>query len=382
MKANVLTHKSDLSGVPDLLRDRFGTNSVKLEGTEKDWTSLVVTKRRAFGKSTLRLNALRPGPRLEEIKQGLRHVFSTIPTDMEEVRQKLLLRIAHFNAAIAFDPSSKMAGFEDTLFALTKDLQGLIFWDGNQMLNEKGKLILDFKGNSRVDDIEVYAEYDPEAETAAAAEDAVERKEASIEWLEDMAVPVNQHLPPIQGEEETELRTPEEIAGRSLGLTLVALKGEGLEQEIVERVYRDLGLEGLLTPKEIAFYQDAEPEQQDRINFVWRYESLFVLLWSLGFADELGYPGSICDVQAVVKAVQSAGGVAGLLAKANPRSKTEILDEADRIYRLHWAVVDARLRGQSAPADLEAGVVYERHYALNWLIGYQGDAWDDISTDT
>ena len=76
MKANVLTHKSDLSAIPELLRDKFGPNSVKLEGTDEDWTSLVVTKRRAFGKSTLRLNALRPGTQLDEIKQGLRHVFS------------------------------------------------------------------------------------------------------------------------------------------------------------------------------------------------------------------------------------------------------------------------------------------------------------------
>jgi len=24
----------------------------------------------------------------------------------------------------------------------------------------------------------------------------------------------------------------------------------------------------------------------------------------------------------------------------------------------------------------------ERHQALNWLIGYQGQAWDDITLDT
>ena len=102
----------------------------------------------------------------------------------------------------------------------------------------------------------------------------------------------------------------------------------------------------------------------------------------MGYADELGYPGSICDVQAIVKLVHGAGGVEGLVNGANLRSVEEVLDEADRIYRLHWAVVDARLRGQKAPADLEAGVVYERHYALNWLIGYLGSEWDDVSTDT
>jgi uncharacterized protein DUF4272 len=32
--------------------------------------------------------------------------------------------------------------------------------------------------------------------------------------------------------------------------------------------------------------------------------------------------------------------------------------------------------------NLDSGVVYERHYALNWLIGYMGREWDDVTTDT
>ncbi|MDR2636809.1 MAG: DUF4272 domain-containing protein [Zoogloeaceae bacterium] len=31
---------------------------------------------------------------------------------------------------------------------------------------------------------------------------------------------------------------------------------------------------------------------------------------------------------------------------------------------------------------MEPGVTMERHYALNWLIGYMDQEWDDISTDT
>ena len=382
MNANILTHKSDLSSIPAMLRDKYGPNSVSLEGDDDNWTSLVLTKRKLLGKSELKFNALRKGSQLEQIKGGLNHVFSSIPTDQDEIRQKLLIRIAHFNSAIAVDPETKLRGFEDILFAVAKELQGLIFWDGNQMLNEKGRLILDFKGNCRVNDLEVFAEYDAEAEEAAATEDARARKQTNLEWLDEMAVPHIDHLPPIQGEEETTLRSVEEISSRCLALTLVALKGEGLEQEVVEKVYQDLELEGKLSPDEQTFFELAEPSQQDRVNFVWRYESLFVLLWALGYADELGYPGSICDVQAVVKAVHGAGGLAGLVEGANLRSKSEILDEADRIYRLHWAVVDARLRGDGAPADLDSSVVYERHYALNWLIGYQGDDWDEVGTDT
>ena len=33
-------------------------------------------------------------------------------------------------------------------------------------------------------------------------------------------------------------------------------------------------------------------------------------------------------------------------------------------------------------AGLEPGVVYERHYALNWLTKYGDVGWDNVPTDT
>jgi hypothetical protein len=70
------------------------------------------------------------------------------------------------------------------------------------------------------------------------------------------------------------------------------------------------------------------------------------------------------------------------IADAKLRPMSAILDQADKIYRYHWAVVDARVNGKSSLAKLEPGVTMERHYALNWLIGYMEQEWDDISTDT
>ena len=61
------------------------------------------------------------------------------------------------------------------------------------------------------------------------------------------------------------------------------------------------------------------------------------------------------------------------------RKREEILDEADLTLRYDWACVDARVNGREAPASLEGGVVMERHYAFNWLIGgSDGAAWDEI----
>ncbi|WP_338398753.1 DUF4272 domain-containing protein [Persicobacter psychrovividus] len=64
------------------------------------------------------------------------------------------------------------------------------------------------------------------------------------------------------------------------------------------------------------------------------------------------------------------------------RSKEEILDQADLILRLDWACVNARVKNEVAPGGLNSSVVYERHYALNWLIKYLNQDWDNVSTDT
>jgi len=36
----------------------------------------------------------------------------------------------------------------------------------------------------------------------------------------------------------------------------------------------------------------------------------------------------------------------------------------------------------AVPHGVDCEMVVERHHALNWLIGYQGQDWDDVSTDT
>jgi hypothetical protein len=47
---------------------------------------------------------------------------------------------------------------------------------------------------------------------------------------------------------------------------------------------------------------------------------------------------------------------------------------------MHWAVRNAELDNLDA-VNFNAGIIQERHYALNWLT-YYNDNWDDVVTDT
>lgn len=213
------------------------------------------------------------------------------------------------------------------------------------------------------------------------AAEAIDRKLRSEGTLRAEGVPFLATLPVIETTAEALKRSKEEVALRTLCLLLVAAKGEGLDQEIVEGVLEFHELRPHLTPKELAFVFDPSPSQHDRIQFTWRHEAAWTLLWALGFVAQLGKPAHICDVEFAARTMTERT-TPQFIEDAKLRPIADILDQADLIYRYNWAVRNARMKGQQLPAALDAGVTEERHYALNWLIGYNEKAWDEVTTDT
>ena len=218
-------------------------------------------------------------------------------------------------------------------------------------------------------------------EASAPSKEALERKERSVKRLQQEGVPTIAHLPVIEDSTEARSRTKEEIAHRAIAVCITAVKGEGLDQANVDRLVKKFGAEKFFSPKEAAFVKDPKPSKQDRIQFSWRYECLWVMLWSLGYVDQLDRPAGVCDVPKAVSFLRDRD-TAQFIKDAKLRPLSEILDQADLIYRYHWAVVESRVKKREAPGKLDGGVVQERHYVLNWLIGYMGQEWDEISTDT
>jgi Domain of unknown function (DUF4272) len=206
------------------------------------------------------------------------------------------------------------------------------------------------------------------------------RRDRTIAILESESVPYLERLPLIESETDIPRRRDREVALRAMALAVVALKGVKNDQAAVEHAEK-FGIGYSLTPKELKFVSDAEPSADDRIQFSWRSECLHVMLWALGFEEELGRPDRQFDPAYAVDLLDRHGRE-GFLATARLRSARELLDAADLLYCYHWAVRDARLAGRSMPAGLNGDVVQEWHYALNWLIGYEDQEWDDITTDT
>ena len=219
------------------------------------------------------------------------------------------------------------------------------------------------------------------ADNGGGSAEAIDRKLRSERILRAEGVPVLATLPVIESAAEALKRSKEEVALRTLCILFVAAKGEGLGEELVEHLLESYELRPHLTPQELAFVLDNSPSQHDRIQFTWRHEAAWTLLWALGFVAQLGKPAQICDVE-FAAGTMAKRTTSQFIEDSELRPIAEILDQADLIYRYHWAARNARIRGQPVPAGLDPGVTQERHHALNWLIGYNEEAWDDVTTHT
>jgi hypothetical protein len=382
----IFSHFIDLKAVYDRLVERFGESSVQIEGPPESWTKLTVTARRFLRKSTLTFNVLHledKDGQLQDMIFKMRHVFQTIPAENKEVQEKMLVAIDHIRLGIGVVSDRRVSDWEDAIFGSAKILRGMVFWNGSQMLNEKGHVILDFKGRTRVSEFKVEVSSELLDGMAPKSEESARRKEENEALLKELNIPINANLPSPADSQTARFRSLEEIADRALALCLVALKGEGLEQKVALQFQRQYEIsDERLSPRERDFMALPDPEPEARGPYSWRYEALWIMLWALNYVPELPYPSEICDVRQSVLTVREAGSRDNFHSGAKLRSPEDILDQTDLTLRLHWACVDASLRGEQAPADLMHGVVYQRHHAFNWLIGYMGADWDDVPTHT
>ena len=197
----------------------------------------------------------------------------------------------------------------------------------------------------------------------------------------DIPVYINPNALFVDPEEVVTTRTKDEVVDRALALCYIGLKSEGLEQEILDKIDADFKIMAKLSPGEEDYATAKQPTEQQKIDANWRYESLHVMLWALGFIDSLSYPDQVCNVADDVKIIHGLS-EQEFREKASLRTKKEILDQADLILRLDWACVNTRIENKPPPGNLNNSIVFERHHSLNWLIRYMNQEWDDVTTDT
>lgn len=381
---------NDRIDLKHLLKQLFASCSIQFEGTKDKWSKVHISKKRGWFKKnrmTISLLSFDKPDSFIPMMQGMMNFITDINANNPKVQSKLMVKVQHVQAALGVSSDTDLELFRPELFKLIGYLNGFAFVDGKAWVTPEEKVILSIEGQSEVADLDISdAQVQLALANASGAISAsisqIQRKKKNILLLQQQSIPTIEHLPPIIDIEDVVIPTETMIVQRAIAVSITAVKAEGLEQEIVEQVINHFGASNFFTKEEKTFIQDLQPTDADKSKFSWRYECLLILLWSLNLVDTLDFPAEICDVAQLVSIIQEAGSYEQLVEQSTLRSAHEILDQADLIYRMDWACVNARMKHQPAPANMNQGIVYARHYALNWLIGYQELDWDNMRTDT
>lgn len=193
-------------------------------------------------------------------------------------------------------------------------------------------------------------------------------------------------MSPVSHEDDPpdQVRNPREIARRALALFAVIGLAVGAPRDDILGWLKDEALWDELTPDELAYVSSPSPTKQQQLNASWRSEALLVLLWALDVIEQMPGLNEQCnnsDFQRVLPPFADVS-VSQFINAATRRSDEVLFDLADELLSAHWEARDAQIHGRPVPVNLDIEIIQERHHAINWVIGYGGLPWDEVTTDT
>jgi len=203
---------------------------------------------------------------------------------------------------------------------------------------------------------------------------ALERKELTEKFLTTLGIPVYEELPAIEEESDIQLRSVQEIAARIMILTyLNCIATEAELQPVIFEYLQTGGLWVKVSPQEKKLFKQPSLTEEEKDLIASRAECIWLLLWAINKVDRLTLPTKEADVDVLFTLLPPfMEDPSQYIAAASLRSASDILTEADFIFRLYWAMSKTTLEG------LNDRVAFERFFTINWITGARKE-WDDAS---
>ncbi len=201
---------------------------------------------------------------------------------------------------------------------------------------------------------------------------ALDRKEQTEKFLTSLGIPVYEQLPVIEEEKDIQLRSVQEIAARMMILTyLNCIATQQDLQPVLLEYLKTHGLwEKVSGQEKILFEKELFTEEETDL-IASRAEAIWVLLWAINKIDRLALPTEEADVDVLFTLLPPfMEDPSDYIAEASIRSVSDILNEADFIFRLNWTMSKTPLEG------LNARVAFERYFTINWITSLRKE-WDD-----
>ena len=311
-----------------------------------------------------------------------------------DVQNAALMQIELFNALIEFRVESPHTPEDEealskAVYAAAQPLRGFVVNMKFDLTRWDGKLVISADGRTDFTLFMPIRLSPTQAGESDSAADAA-RMKRSNEILRSHGAKAECTLPVQAREFDARLRTPEEIIHRLAAVFACAVKAQAYTSprevpapaawslSAVKRLDAQYGVNRLFTGKEMEYIVRA-PESQHE-SYLLRFESCAVLLWALGLY-RLEWPDARADTSGIMSVIRDAD-TEMLLRIAKPRPLGEILNMHDLTFRQHSLCV-RESEEAIRDAHIDHDVVYERHYALNWLLAVDGISdWDMVVPKT
>ncbi len=327
--------------------------------------------------------------------KGLYGFVDSLPTENEKVKGLFLHKIQTLNSEFSIrEDKGELKELDIIIADLAKEFDAVLFVqpktiisksETQHFLDKDLNLIIDVDGRCEIEELKVNinSEYFDNDQTQL-DEDQLERKAKNEEILEKENIKINKHLPCVESERETTIRSAKEIAKRVSALAVTNLVAfNSISSDEAVDYLQNYKLWESVTKGEKEFL--ANPTDDRKMYETWKCEGIWTLMWALKKVDILDFPNEFCDLGNISEenypVAKDKNPFEFINAVHEVRSKKEILDAADLYYRYNWACVDERINGRQIE-NINPGIVYERQYALNWLIHYMDQDWDNVTCDT
>lgn len=407
MICTIYSHQPDFKRIVEIVNEVFPKGKLTLSKQDEFEIAIVVIKGGLFGSDKSFKLAYRQRkslsyflpetddcPLAENLK-GLYGLVSSLPTANEKVKDLFLQKIQTLNCEFSVIPQQgDIPELTQFIKKVANELDAVLFVqpgtvisksEGQHFLDSNLQLIIDGQGNCTINDLNVVinSEYFDKPQKDV-TERQKSRKLKNEQIIEERKIKVNKNLPCIADDDEVVLRSPQEVAQRVTILAITNLVAHDLlSSDEAQEYISHFKLWDFVTPDEKAFLDN--PTEEQKLYESWKGEGIWTLMWALGKVNRLGFPDEPCNLEKIMYGDYPIGNnrepAEFLNSTHTIRSKSEILGAADFYYRLDWACVDARMNNK--PMEIvNQSVVYERHYALNWLINYMNQDWDNVSCDT
>jgi hypothetical protein len=201
-------------------------------------------------------------------------------------------------------------------------------------------------------------------------------RERSIFIAKRFNVNVPKTLPLL--DEPNYLRNSNEIIKRIMAMNVAAAVASGFNNKKAKELVKAEKLLNYLTTSEHDYiYKNVGL----KLEFQLQIEAIWALCWAAGIVKDMDFSKECANDFVTLLPNLNINETSVLFSsKVKIRPMTEIIQECDLAYCLHWAIKESNLYGKLKVRGIKDYIVIERRKALEWLIC--DCKWEEISLDT